>query len=400
MSTMADVYLFNRFHSLIGTISSDQLITHSQTAELNKLVKAEFSCAYTAKREEAAYFGHKDIDDQAIFYLYRVTSCTSQDGLLLTEGVHVFFDEMSACGYMNQIETGTASSMLTALLSGTSWEVGTVDTTHTGWCEWKYISLLEAFWDFLGECDVEFKLRMTYTDGVITAGYVDIADAFGSDKGKWFEYNDKLLTITKVAENQEIATALVGLGANTTNADTGADEGPLRFDGVYWATGDGDPVSKPLGQEFVEIPGASDLYGYWDGGARFDVVRFSDCTDAVELLELTYKALSERCYPKANYKATIYPTPWKTIDLGETIAIVRDDLGIRYKTRVFKIKRNFLSVDAREFEFGEAILENQWFINWDVDKKLHEHKENHQKLKQQCDWTFADHEARLSALEP
>jgi phage minor structural protein len=395
----SDVYLFNRFQQLTGTIPVDALITHSQKQELNKLITAEFSCGYTAEREEAAYFGHRDIDDNTIFHLYRVTSCTSQDGLLVTEGVHVFFDEMRGSGYMNETQTGSATFVLGKLLLETHWDVGTVTSTNTGTCEWDFISALESFWAYIEEFEVEFSLRMTFVDGVITGSYVDIEDQISDDYGKWFEYNDQLLTITKVSENQDIATAMVGLGANYTDED-GVDWGPLRFEDQVWTTGAGYPVNKPLYQEWVEIPAASDLYGYFDGGARFDVVSFPDCEDEAELLQLTYNELARRCYPKENFRATVYPTTWDPPELGETVAIIRDDLGIRYKTRIYKITRNFLARNAREFEFGEAIVENQWEINWDTFKELDRQKRRHQKLKQKCDWTFADHEARLNALEP
>jgi len=388
-----DVYLFNRTMDLTHTIPVDQLITHSQKAELNRLITAEFSCKYTKEREEVVYFGHRDIDDQSIFHIYTVTSCTSENGILYTEGVHIFFDEMAASGYMNETQAGTAEYILGKLLLETHWDVGVCDTDYAGECIWDFISALEAFWIFVEECGIEFLPRIVFENGEIINSYIDVAEQLSEDKGKWYEYNDKLLSVTKISVYQDVYTAAVGLGADAIDEGTGEDIGRTRFDGETWTTSSGDPVNKPYGQEWLEIPAASELYGFWDGGARFGIIEFSDCTDPAELLQLTYDKLTTMCYPKENFKATVYAG--EPVELGETITIVRDDLGIRYKTRVFKITRNFLMRKDREFEFGEAIVENPWQKEDEIERELHKHRRKHRKLENRCNYKFSDHDGRL-----
>lgn len=385
------VYLFDKNQNLFSMIAADRLFTHSQTSELNGLITAEFSCPYKKDYEDAIFFGHRDIDDPDNFYMYRVTSSESTDGVLVVEGIHTFFDEMLAYGYMNEGYTWEQIDyVMHKLLLETLWEVGSVSNTDHHDIYWDYLSNLESFWDTLEVWGVEFRLRMTFVDGVVTGRYVDLADEFSEDNGAWYEYGDKLLTVTKVREHQEVVTALVGLGKTTQNDSNGEPDGRLNFTDVEWRKSWGDPLTKPLYQEYLEFPAATALYGYQDGGARFGVVEFEDVEDAEDLLWKTYEKLMELARPKENYKANFHET--HSLKLGEVVTIVRDDLGIRYKTRVFKVTRNFLNPNIREFEMGDSITTEQWEVNKRFERK-------HRKTRDRCDWFEHKHGWDIADLD-
>src|SRR5699024_5557726 len=57
------------------------------------------------------------------------------------------------------------------------------------------------------------------------------------------------------------------------------------------------------------------------------------------------------------FKSTVNETD--IAELGEVVTIIRDDLNIRYKTRIFKIKRSFFNNKIKDFEFGDELIISQ-----------------------------------------
>ena len=209
------------------------------------------------------------------------------------------------------------------------------------------MSKLSAFADFLNTWGVEFKPRLTWSDGQITGRYIDLYDKLSDDYGKWFEYGDKLLTITAEQANDQIYTALIGMGKGEEVGDGFGRK--IKFDDIEWSVDNGDPVDKPIGQDYVELPDATDQYGF-----RINIVDFPDITDRTELLQATYNQLVYQSRPRITFQATALETG--LVELGETVTIVRDDLGIRYKTKVFEIERDFLDKTAKTFTLGDKVV--------------------------------------------
>ena len=86
-------------------------------------------------------------------------------------------------------------------------------------------------------------------------------------------------------------------------------------------------------------------------------MEFEDITDPTLLLEATYQTLLANCRPQVQFKAGVDEKGLS--ELGETVAIIRDDLDIRYKTRIYKLRRNFLDVMDKEFTFGDKLTTSQ-----------------------------------------
>lgn len=123
-----------------------------------------------------------------------------------------------------------------------------------------------------------------------------------------------------------------------------------------------------MNQDFVEIPSATAQYGYSDGKPRTTVVIFEETEDATQLLQQTYDYALEECRPKLQLRADVLET--QLSELGETCTIVRDDIGIRYKTRVFKLTRNFLNKSQKTVEFGDEIVQSTAQRNNGVAKTI------------------------------
>src|SRR5690606_12654477 len=99
--------------------------------------------------------------------------------------------------------------------------------------------------------------------------------------------------------------------------ETGGFGRRISFADVEWKVENGDPVDKPLGQEWVGDPEALAVWGFQGGTVhRFDFVIFEDVEDPEELLRLTWEELQRRKAPQVNYRV-------KIIDLEHTRAALR-----------------------------------------------------------------------------
>ena len=345
------IYLFDKSKTLIATIPGEFIRAHSQEQVLNDLITATATVKYSAEAEAAHFFGAKDVDDESIFWRYKIDRFSKEDGQATLEGTYELFDDLAGRGVIvdKRPSKSPALPVLTYILEGTGWTVGTINTTHTASTSHYFVQKLTAFWDFLDKWRVEFRPRITMTGSTITGKYIDIMDHRSQDYGKWYEYGGSLATVT--AERNAVPyTAYIGRGKGEETGDGYGRR--ITFEELTWTT-PADPVDKPAGQLWVEIPEATALYGYEDGTPRIGTVEFPDIEDPAELLKATYDHAEANARPQVQLSSTVIETG--AAELGETATIIRDDLGIRYKTRIFKIKRDFVTKEIRSIELGDKI---------------------------------------------
>lgn len=140
-------------------------------------------------------------------------------------------------------------------------------------------------------------------------------------------------------------------------------EGDLYFTDVVWTTPT-NPAAKPAGQIYVEDPVAKALYGriIKDTGTKRNRMGFytdSEITDATILLENTWEALQLQNKPQVTYTLKVLDLAklegklYKMIYLGDTNAIIDDELGLQLLSRCLEIKHDLI-----EKENTEILLES------------------------------------------
>lgn len=366
--------MFDKNEELITVVDPEYLLESEQTQELNGLITTVVSAPYSKELESAFYIGSRDIDDNNIFWLYKVDKRTKENNNIILNGTYSLFDDLKAYDVIRDKRPSNASALvgINAILEGSRWQVGNITSTHAGTANWYYVSRLEAFWEYLENWNVEFKPRMTFSKGKITGRYIDIVDKLSDDYGKWYEYGDKLLQVTAEQASDSLYTAFIGRGKGEESGNGYGRR--IGFEKVVWTTASGKPVDKPLNQDYVEIPSATELYGYSDGKPRMTVVIFEDTEDAGQVLQQTYDYALNECRPKLQLKADVLEDG--VSELGETCTIIRDDRGIRYKTRVFKITRNFLNKNQKTVEFGDEIVQSTAQRNNNIIKIIKDQDKN------------------------
>ena len=344
------IFLFNNKQELIDTISPEDLTENTQEIELNGLITATATTKYNKEIEKAEYFGVKELNN---FWLYKIRKNIKENGMITLQGVHIFFDDLKGQVLRDIRPTKvTAADAFNKILENSTWKVGVSKATTTSSANFYYKSVLSSFSEALKKWNCEFIPNIEFKDGKILSKTINLYDKISNDNGKWFEYGDELLTV--VAEtDKDIYTAFIGLGKGE-QTEKGGYGRKIKFDGIIWEKTKGKPVDKPVGQDFVEIKEASKLWGYPDGTAKVGIVEFSDVEDKEELLNKTYLYAKENCRPKLQLKSTVISQG--LVEIGETCTIIRNDLNIRYKTRIFKIKKNFLNTDLISFEFGDKVV--------------------------------------------
>lgn len=344
------IFLFNNKQELIDTISPEDLTENTQEIELNGLITATTITKYNKEIEKAEYFGVKELNN---FWLYKIRKNIKENGMITLQGIHILFDDLKGQVLRDIRPTKvTAAEAFNKILENSTWKVGVSKVTTTSSANFYYKSVLSSFSEALKKWNCEFIPHIEFKDGKIISKTINLYDKISNDNGKWFEYGDELLTV--VAEtDKDIYTAYIGLGKGE-QTEKGGYGRKIKFDGVIWEKAKGKPVDKPVGQDFVEIKEASKLWGYPDGTPKVGIVEFSDVEDREELLNKTYLYAKENCRPKLQLKSTVISQG--LVEIGETCTIIRNDLNIRYKTRIFKIKKNFLNSDLISFEFGDKVV--------------------------------------------
>lgn len=362
------LFLFNNDEKLIGTVSPLEGI---QIEEINKIQTIECTTVYSELIEKASYIGHKDYSDNKIFHLYKidhVTKTSTTDVKIV--GVHTFFDDMESDGYVKDFRPTNRElvGVLTTILDGSRWQLGTVNIQRRYTGNFYYVTRKEAISKLIEATQIEIKPRLEFSRGKITGRYLDVFTRLGARNGKVFVHGRDLLTVSEKKSQGAIYTAVVGRGKGE-ETDTGGYGRRITFKDVEWRKSSGNPVDKPVGQEYVEIPAMTKLYGFEKGTKpRIKIVEFQDETDKEKLLRLSYEWLEKNSRMQVEYSAKVLNVG--NLELGDTVGIFNPKLGIKYETRVFKVKRNLVDNKLTEFGIGDKVTTSPFSRTIELAKEM------------------------------
>ena len=362
------LFLFNNDEKLIGTVSPLEGI---QNEEINKIQTIECTVVYSELIEKASYIGHKDYSDNRIFHLYKidhVTKTSTTDVKIV--GVHTFFDDMESDGYVKDFRPTNRElvGVLTTILDGSRWQLGTVNIQRRFTGNFYYVTRKEAISKLIEATQIEIKPRLEFSRGKITGRYLDVFTRLGARNGKVFVHGRDLLTVSEKKSQGAIYTAVVGRGKGE-ETDTGGYGRRITFKDVVWTKSRGNAVDKPAGQEYVEIPAMTELYGFEKGTKpRIKIVEFQDETDKEKLLRLSYEWLEKNSRMQVEYSAKVLNVG--NLELGDTVGIFNPKLAIKYETRVFKVKRNLVDNKLTEFGIGDKVTTSPFSRTIELAKEM------------------------------
>lgn len=349
------IYLFDNALHLIKAADESTMINATLTDEPNSMI---FSAE--AKNDGlfdgVLYVGfyHPDEDDN--FLVFRLAKVGTNLTKTVT-GVHLFYDDLRG-RYVQDArpENKPVAEILTRYLAGTGWTLQNIATLKTTSENAYYISALEAVSKLTQETGIIIRPKMTYADGRITRKTLSVSDTIGTFLGRRFRDGVDGCEVTCEEDTAEIYTALIGRGAGLAKTDeagdlTGGYTRRLMFDSVTW-TKPANPVEKPAGQIYVELPDRTALYGYPNGAPRVGIIEFDKIEDPELLLENTYKELEKVSRPQLTFRVTRANS--QGVHLGDEVVAIRD--GLSFRTSIFRAVHNLKNRALTEYEFGDKII--------------------------------------------
>jgi phage minor structural protein len=351
------LYQLNKKQDVIGIVSSDvisaTLEEQINTAGSLKFVvakKLSVGCQYVLIQRPGA----------ATYMCFKILTETQEDNKISYTAVESAYDELGSYSYIKDLrpQNRTAKEMLQQILAQTRFSVGYVADTGTQTTNFYYTTVLASLQSVVNLFNLEITFDVVFDpiDNQVKRRLVNMYTQMGSRTGRRYEYGDKLLSVTCEQSSDTLVTALVGRGSSVQVSE-GTDGSPdgysrkITFADVVWKKSAGNPLDKPAGQEYLEDPAATAVYGFSDGKPRIGFVEFDKIDDKNLLIKATYDKLQELKRPKVSFKASV--TDVGSLNLGDTVAIIRHDLKIEYSTRVYKVTHDLLNAQNNTIELGD-----------------------------------------------
>ena len=366
------IYLFDKDEKLIKIVKKEAIKTALQkfalttekyvsdrlTVEMKELSKKEF--------DAVEYMAIQSIEDAHTFHYFYIAQKFSEN-LTTLIGVQSGIEELRKSVVLDKRPHNTfARPIINELLAGTNWQARFVSETSQRSTNFYYISTFEALKKVCQVWNLEMQFFVEVNGNKIGARYIDFKQKIGEATGKRVVYGHNALQILQEVERTNLFTALIGRGkgeevsAPSEENATGSYGRRITFEDVVWETKKGNPVDKPKGQKYVELPEMTKRYGIKnaDGTMRAKVgfAVFEDEEDKNVLIKRTYDELVNASRPQLTLKtSTVY---LKGVKIGDTIRVVRHDKKLDYDTRIFEITFNRLNNESSDIKLGDRISES------------------------------------------
>lgn len=351
------LYQLNKKQDVIGIVSSD-ILSATFEEQINTAGNLKFTTAKKL-RDDCLYVLFQR-PNATTYMCFKILTETQEDNQVNYTAVESAYDELGAYSYIKDLrpQNRTAKEMLTQILAQTRYSVGYVADTGTQTTNFYYTTVLASLQSAVNLFNLEITFDVVFDpiDNQVKKRMVNLYQQQGARTGRRFEYGDKLLSVTQEQSSDELVTALVGRGSSVQVSE-GTDGSPdgysrkITFADVVWKKSAGNPLDKPAGQEYLEDPAATAVYGFSDGKPRIGFVEFDKIDDKNLLIKATYDKLQELKRPKTSFKASV--TDVGNLNLGDTVAIIRHDLKIEYLTRVYKVTHDLLNAQNNTIELGD-----------------------------------------------
>lgn len=337
------IYFLDDKQALIKVVHEDKIIECIQTKEItsdkSELMNDTLSVSVLDddKIRDASFMAVREEDKS--FSMYKIIADSDPRGRLSFVGVSFAVDELSAFVVSdirpkNKSMKAVAEQILEA--TNSEWRVGHVDATLPAISgSFYYISVKEALIQLQTfGCEILFKC--TITGNKVTDKWIEVYKQIGVVSNKRFVYGSNALEVVRQRDRSQLYTSIIGRGKGEEVGDGYGRR--IEFTDVEWKKSSGNPLDKPKGQNWLEYPEMTALYGMpTKSGAkrkRETVLIFDDIEDPKELLQATYENLVEYSHPLIQFKTNVLGAD----SIGNIVQIHRLDKGYHYKTRVFSVK--------------------------------------------------------------
>lgn len=368
------IYLFDKDEQLIKVVrrnaiksalqkyalTTDNYVSDRLTVEMKALNDDEF--------EKVEYMAIQSMENTHLFHYFYIAQKSTKGEISTFTGVQSGIEELRKTPVFDKRPKNTpAKPVINELLQGTNWQARYIADTTNHSTNFYYTSVFDALKKLCKVWGLEMQFFVEMNSNGLGARYIDFKKKIGEAVGKRVVYGHNALEILKEVERTNIFTALIGRGKGeqVSSAEESGKGGDgygrkITFEDVVWSKAKGDPLDKPKGQKYLEIPEMTRVYGIKnsDGTMRPKIgfTEFSEEEDPNELIKLTYQTLINSARPQLTLKtSSVY---LRGVKIGDTIRVVRHDKKLDYDTRIFEITFNRLNDQSSDIKLGDQIGES------------------------------------------
>lgn len=218
--------------------------------------------------------------------------------------------------------TGNMTTLLKTLLNNTNYKIGYISPTLDDIVATTEITEITSIYTILqdviddyGGCEWEFGCELKNSvNGDIEFNLSCYGNGErGTPTYKRFIHDLNIQDTEKSGDITEYCAGLIGVGANG-----------ITFKECEWHKAKGDPIDKPLGDDFILDANANDKLN--NGGTPIFNVYKSDATTQIDLLWETYRKLQEINKVKFKYVVPVVmpDIEYEEIDVGDTVYAIND----------------------------------------------------------------------------
>lgn len=341
-------------------LTTENYVSDRLTVEMKALNDDEF--------EKVEYMAIQSMEDTHLFHYFYIAQKSTKGEISTFTGVQSGIEELRKTPVFDKRPKNTpAKPVINELLQGTNWQARFVADTTNHSTNFYYTSVFDALKKICKVWGLEMQFFVEMNSNGLGARYIDFKKKIGEAAGKRVVYGHNALEILKEVERTNIFTALIGRGKGeqVSSAEESGKGGDgygrkITFEDVVWSKAKGDPLDKPKGQKYLEIPEMTRVYGIKNSNGtmrpKIGFTDFNEEEDPNELIKLTYQTLINSARPQLTLKtSSVY---LRGVKIGDTIRVVRHDKKLDYDTRIFEITFNRLNDQSSDIKLGDQIGES------------------------------------------
>lgn len=361
--------------------------------------------------ERAMYIG-VPINQDNRYQLFKMEKPETGDSSITVTAIEAASDDLSVQGYIDdrRFVDKAISAVIPAIFEGSTWEFQNyVPDNDLENINFYKISRKEAISKLISTYGVEVQFFYKVEGNRIIQKLCEIHKQIGSERSIRIVEGKNATSIKYTVNQTELYTAAIGRGAGVATTDdsgdaTGGYSRKIEFDDVVWSKRAGNPVDKPAGQNYVEIPEATQKYGWLDKAGnrqpRLAIFDFDNEQDKAKLLQKTYDKLQKLAGPQVLVETTVAKLG-KLPMLGDGVTVVAyHPHKFVVHSRVIKRKIDLIDEAYSNLEIGTSNIERQAerekTIQTDIHTSKAETDKNFSELNQKTDDFYKNLETKIN----
>lgn len=391
--------------AISATISQEINVFDELSVEVPKI-------ATNVKNLERAMYIGVPIKQDNRYQLFKMEKPETGDSSITVTAIEAASDDLSVQGYIDdrRFVDKAISAVIPAIFEGSTWEFKNyVPDNDLENINFYKISRKEAISKLISTYGVEVQFFYKVEGNRIIQKLCEIHKQIGSERSIRIVEGKNATSIKYTVNQTELYTAAIGRGAGVATTDdsgdaTGGYSRKIEFDDVVWSKRAGNPVDKPAGQNYVEIPEATQKYGWLDKAGnrqpRLAIFDFDNEQDKAKLLQKTYDKLQKLAGPQVLVETTVAKLG-KLPMLGDGVTVVAyHPHKFVVHSRVIKRKIDLIDEAYSNLEIGTSNIERQAerekTIQTDIHTSKAETDKNFSELNQKTDDFYKNLETKIN----